>query len=77
LRGAGLRFAVEPARYGSSPTALRCISAWITWCWILPPQYPCLVPLAGTTAAALSAMRWLARNINTAEELALCRHAKT
>ena len=77
LRGAGLRFAVEPARYGSSPTALALYQR-LDYLVLdfAAPNTRALFPLLEQLPQRYPQLRWLARNINTAEELALCRHAK-
>lgn len=76
LRAAGLRFAVEPARYGTAPAALALYQR-VDYMVLdfAAPNTRALFPLLEQLPQRYPQMRWLARNINTAEELALCRHS--
>ena len=76
LRTAGLRFAAEPARYGSSPAALALYQRMDYMVLdFAAPNTRALFPLLEQLPQRYPNTRWLARNINTAEELALCSHA--
>ncbi|BBF85383.1 hypothetical protein DLM_1767 [Aquitalea magnusonii] len=77
LRAAGLRFAVEPARYGSSPSALALYQRMDYLVLdFAAPNTRALFPLLEQLPQRFPQLRWLARNINTAEELALCRRSQ-
>lgn len=77
LRAAGLRFAVEPARYGSSPTALALYQHMDYLVLdFAAANTRALFPLLEQLPQRYPHIRWLARNINTAEELALCRRGQ-
>ncbi|SCK28515.1 EAL and HDOD domain-containing protein [Vogesella sp. LIG4] len=76
LRQAGWRFAAEPARYGSEPAALDFYQR-LDYLVLdfAAPNTRALFPLLEQLPQRLQHVRWLARNINSAEELDLCLHS--
>ncbi|MFC3532349.1 EAL and HDOD domain-containing protein [Vogesella facilis] len=76
LRQAGWRFAAEPARFGSQARALALYQRMDYLVLdFAAPNTRALFPLLEQLPQRFSQLRWLARNINSAEELALCQHA--
>ena len=76
LRTAGLRFAVEPASHGSGEMALALYQRMDYLVLdFAAPNTRALFPLLEQLPQRFPQIRWLARNINTAEELALCQHS--
>ncbi len=76
LRQQGLRFAVEPARFGSNPAALHLYQR-LDYLVLdfAAPNTRALFPLLEKLPQRFPNVRWLARNINSAEELELCLHS--
>jgi hypothetical protein len=60
----------------AAPPRLHCISAWITWCWILPQPIPGLIPLAGTIASALSPYPLAGPQYQYRRRAGLCRRGQ-
>ncbi|MEQ6292454.1 EAL and HDOD domain-containing protein [Vogesella sp. GCM10023246] len=76
LRQAGWRFATEPARFGSWSSALALYQRMDYLVLdFAAPNTRALFPLLEQLPQRFSHLRWLARNINSAEELALCQHS--
>lgn len=76
LRQAGWRFATEPARFGSQSAALALYQRMDYLVLdFAAPNTRALFPLLEKLPQRFSHLRWLARNINSAEELALCQHS--
>ncbi|WP_174874628.1 EAL and HDOD domain-containing protein [Vogesella oryzae] len=76
LRQAGWRFAAEPARFGSMSSALALYQRMDYLILdFAAPNTRALFPLLEKLPQRFSHLRWLARNINSAEELSLCQHA--
>lgn len=76
LRQAGWRFAAEPARFGSQANALALYQRMDYLILdFAAPNTRALFPLLEKLPQRFSHLRWLARNINSAEELALCQQS--
>ncbi|EEG09751.1 EAL and HDOD domain-containing protein [Pseudogulbenkiania ferrooxidans] len=76
LRQAGLRFAVEPAGVGSQPAALALYQRMDYLVLdFAAPNARMLFPLLEKLPQRFPHVRWLGRNINSAEELDLCLHS--
>lgn len=76
LRQTGLRFAVEPAHVGSQPAALALYQRMDYLILdFAAPNARMLFPLLEKLPQRFPHVRWLGRNINTAEELDLCLHS--
>lgn len=76
LREAGWRFAAEPARFGSLSGALALYQRMDYLVLdFAAPNARALFPLLEKLPQRFSHLRWLARNINSAEELALCQQS--
>ena len=76
LRQAGWRFAAEPARFGSQANALALYQRMDYLILdFAAPNTRALFPLLEKLPQRFSHLRWMARNINSAEELALCQQS--
>ncbi|MFC3625880.1 EAL and HDOD domain-containing protein [Vogesella amnigena] len=75
LRQAGWRFAAEPAQFGSDAAAMALYQRMdYLLLDFAAPNTRALFPLLEQLPQKLQRVRWLARNINSAEELDLCQH---